>query len=142
LPAGDLKRALAEVKTYDITVIGRGAGPGGKPRRHERRAKQEPEVALAVPGRWLLGADRGEWGGELIFLNRKHRQHVVHDGNIKALHRLGNRIVALGGLGHLFFTRGVAYEVIAGRGGEWSLRPWRVLPGAPIASPSRPTARG
>jgi HEAT repeat protein len=137
LPDDDLRRALAEKMTYDSIVVGYVGGPGGRPERHETPRKQVPNAALQVPDGWLLGGDRGEWGGELVFLDRGGRQTTLVDGNIDGVARLGTRIVAVGGLAHLTSNRGLAYEVARDAKGRWSARPWRVLPGAPWGSARR-----
>lgn len=141
LPDDDLRRALADKMTYDSIVVGYGAGPGGRPERHETPRKQVPDAALQVPDGWLLGGDRGEWGGELVFLDRAGRQKTLIDGNIRGIARLGPRIVAVGGLAHLSSNRGRVYEVARDEKGRWSARPWRVLPGAPSGSSLRPDGR-
>jgi HEAT repeat protein len=39
---------------------------------------------------------------------------------------------------HLNLNRGMAYEVVKGPGARWSVRPWRLLPGAPNGSAPAP----
>jgi HEAT repeat protein len=134
LPDDDLNRALATVGTYEATIASYGPGEGGALVRIEGSTKQAPETALEVPGGWLLGASRGEWGGELVFTDRSGRQQLLVDDNIDGLARLGHRIVAVGGLAHLSSNRGLAYQVSQDAGGRWSARPWRLLPGAPSGS--------
>jgi hypothetical protein len=99
--------------------------------RHEKEIRQIPDVALRVDGGWVAGSSRGEWGGELVFLgDDKSRQRLL-DENVHALYRLGDRIVALTGLAHLFLNDGVIHELTTDPAGTWQASPWRVLPGAP-----------
>jgi hypothetical protein len=102
--------------------------------RHETHRKQVPSAALRVADGWLLGGDRGEWGGELVLLDETGRSRRLVDDNIGGLAPLGARVVAIGGLAHLSSNRGLVYEVIRDAKGNWSAHPWRVLPGAPWGS--------
>jgi HEAT repeat protein len=105
-----------------------------------RPIRQKPTTALQVEGGWLLGADRGEWGGELVFVGA-HGEQTIVSGNIRQLGRLGSRIIALGGLAHLTLNRGLVYELARDGRGKWSARPWRVLPGAPHGALPEPGGR-
>jgi HEAT repeat protein len=133
LPRDDLDRALAAVGEYVAAVDSYTDGPDGKPVKHTKSIRQRPSSALQVDGGWLLGADRGEWGGELVFRSAQGAQTILSD-NIQHLRRLGSRVIALGGLAHLTGNRGLIYELVRDQGGRWSARPWRVLPGAPRGS--------
>ncbi|HLK89921.1 MAG TPA: hypothetical protein VKZ18_08505 [Polyangia bacterium] len=115
------------------------AGPiGYRPGRGEKPKRQVPRAALEVIDGWLLGNARGEWGGELLFLDRTGQQTLLLIDNIHALAHLGTRIVALAGLAHMVGNRGLVYELARDAKGRWSARPWRVLPGAPWTSAMRP----
>jgi hypothetical protein len=103
------------------------------PRPIERHIQQPPSAALEIDGVWLLGGNRGEWGGELIAIDRAG-QKLVLDDNIHLIARFGQRIVALAGLAHLFSNRGMIYELARAPDDAWQARPWRVLPGMPLAS--------
>ena len=134
LPDDDLQRALADNLAYDATIVGYVAGPGGRPTRRETHHRQVPGAALRVTDGWLLGGDRGEWGGELVFVDGAGRSTTLVDDNIDGLARLGARVVAIGGLAHLMGNRGLAYEAVHDAKGRWTAHPWRVLPGAPWGS--------
>jgi len=131
-PDDDLRRALDAKVTYAAGPIGYRPGRGEKPKR------QVPRAALEVIDGWLLGNARGEWGGELLFLDRTGQQTLLLIDNIHALAHLGTRIVALAGLAHMVGNRGLVYELARDAKGRWSARPWRVLPGAPWTSAMRP----
>lgn len=93
-----------------------------------------PDLALRVAGGWLLGANRGEWGGELIFAaDDGHRQGVL-GRNVEDIYRLGPHLIALVGLAHLGSNDGAAYRLQQGGDGQWSAKPWLQLPGAPMSS--------
>jgi hypothetical protein len=99
--------------------------------RHEELIQEVPSVALRVDGGWLAGADRGEWGGELVFVGDDGVKQTIRDGNVQGLDRIGNRIVAAGGIAHLTLNDGDLFDVRRGPDGRWQATPWRGLPGAP-----------
>jgi HEAT repeats len=102
--------------------------------RHERTTLQTPNAALRVDGGWLAGSDRGEWGGELVWLGDDGLRQTIRDGNITNLHRFGDRIVAVSGLAHMMSNEGNLLTVERMASGSWRASVWRTLPGAPIAS--------
>ena len=141
-------RALKRLQ-YPSEIIGYGAadeeaqkaagaeiirvGPDNMVEQHEP-IMQVPDVALRVDGGWLAGSNRGEWGGELMFIGDDGRSRKIIDDNIEDIHRLGTRIVATTGLAHLTMNRGTLMSVSRDTGGTWRARLWRVLPGAPRVS--------
>lgn len=101
---------------------------------HRSTVSQVPSVALRVDGGWLAGSDRGEWGGELVFLGDDGVNQTILDENIKDIYRLGPRIVVVTGLAHLMMSKGMLYEITRSDVGKWKARRWRSLPGAPRTS--------
>lgn len=93
-----------------------------------------PQVALRVGAGWLLGADRGEWGGELVYAADDGRKQRVLDGNIEDVYNLGGQVIALGGLAHMMFNEGTVHRLRQSAAGEWTAEPWLQLPGAPESS--------
>ena len=100
---------------------------------HRRKLPQSPEVGVRVSNGWLLGSDRGEWGGELVFKGDNKDYYKIIDENIGGLFKLGERFIAVTGLAHLSLNDGMIYEVKLA-GGKWKAEPWRALPGAPQCS--------
>jgi len=99
----------------------------------ERRTviDQIPDVALRVNNGWLVGSDRGEWGGELVFIDENgQKDYLVHD-NVKDIFKLGSKYIAIAGLAHLMANNGFAYILKSDKEGNWSCECWRRLPGAP-----------
>ena len=133
-PQNELAQALATLGTYEAVVVVHAFGPKGKLQREEKKTEQKPGAALKVKDGWLLGGNRGEWGGELVFVDQGRHQSLLLDDNIHALARLGPHVAALGGLAHLSLNRGLVYQVVQDSQGKWSAHPWRVLPGAPRGS--------
>jgi hypothetical protein len=138
LPDHDLSRALVAKMTYDAVIVGYGCAGVGQSTRHEIPSKQVPSAALEVADGWLLGGNRGEWGGEIVFVDRRGRQTKLVDDNIDSITRLGTRIFAAGGVAHISIDRGMVYEVLRDAQGHWSAQPWRVLPGEPWSSAPQP----
>lgn len=101
---------------------------------HRSVIEQVPHIGLRVDGGWLLGGNRGEWGGELVFMDDAGAYSVVLDQNIEDVYVLGGRIIALAGLAHLSGNRGMAYALERDLAGGWTAEPWRALPGAPMTS--------
>lgn len=121
----DARRAKGLV--YDAEVVGFGEkGRVAKP------IKVVPQVGVRVANGWLLGADRGEWGGELLLRPVAGPTVPLVEDNIRAVFRFANkRIVAVAGLGHIIADSGRLYEVSCERTGSCSARWWRQLPGSP-----------
>jgi len=101
---------------------------------HRKPITQVPDVALRVDGGWLAGSDRGEWGGELVFITDGGKPHPVLSVNIHDLYALGKRYIAICGLAHMTSNDGMVYELTRGADAKWTATPWRSLPGAPQAS--------
>lgn len=101
---------------------------------HRQPITQVPHVALKVDGGWLVGGNRGEWGGELVSIADDGKTHNVLPENVHDLYTLGKRSVALCGLAHMGSNDGMVYELTRGADANWKATPWRSLPGAPQAS--------
>ncbi|MCG6117937.1 MAG: HEAT repeat domain-containing protein [Aquimonas sp.] len=93
-----------------------------------------PDLALRVAGGWLLGANRGEWGGELIFAGDNGRRQGVLGRNVEDIYRLGSQTIALVGVAHMTINDGVVYRLRQAGNGEWRAESWLQLPGTPYSS--------
>jgi hypothetical protein len=64
----------------------------------------------------LIGTNRGEWGGELIFRSNTH-EYVILDENICGIINYNNEIYVLTGLSHLGISEGkiIKLEIKNGR---------------------------
>lgn len=96
--------------------------------------EQTPDVAYRVEGGWLLGSNRGEWGGELVYSGDDGTFQEIRSDNIEDIYRLGERYIATSGLAHLTSNYGAVFEVFRKDDRQWQARIWRTLPGAPLAS--------
>ena len=101
---------------------------------HRVPTRQVPDVALRVENGWLAGSNRGEWGGELVFVSDDGSTKILLNENVENIHEIRGQVVALTGLAHLSSNRGVVHALYRDESGDWSTRPWRALPGAPSAS--------
>lgn len=140
----------AELKklAYTSTVLGYGPAeepPAGSKDKvievtpdnmveHRQLVEQVPNVALRAGNGWFVGSDRGEWGGELMFIGDDGVKQLVLDQNIEDIYRLGDKYVATTGLAHLTMNEGDLVELDRDQSGHWNSKIWKVLPGAPRAS--------
>ena len=100
------------------------------------RRRTIPDVGLRLEGGWLVGADQGEWGGELVFKpDSGTTETMVLAKNMSALHVLNDgRIVAVTGLAHLVVDEGSLYTIACSSTQGCTAKRWKALPGAPQSS--------
>lgn len=116
-------------KTYTIEMV--GYDEKGK---HVERRQSNPGCALRVAGGLLLGGDRGEWGGELVFKDKAGVVTTLVDDNTIGIHRMPFGFVAATGLAHMTLNHGCLYLVEIKEGAPPKARLWKTLPGAPRTS--------
>lgn len=139
-------KAIAKLQ-YATTVTSYGPAEGTEPNRdgiievtpdnivrHDRTVLHTPSVALRLADGWLVGGDRGEWGGELVWMGDDGMRQTILPKNIEDIYAFGDRVVATVGLAHLTLNEGAIYEIVRGDDGRWRARRWRALPGAPTQS--------
>lgn len=105
----------------------------GNSRTRDSRFEQ-PTCGFRLPQGSLFGNDRGEWGGELVFVGLDGTAHRLIGENTRAIHRLGDHVVALTGLAHITFNDGYVHRIEFPESGVPTTARWRVLPGAPLWS--------
>lgn len=133
--------------SYLTSIYSYGAPEGTEPNEHgviEVTAEnmveyvepvlQVPDLALKVSNGWLVGSDRGEWGGELVHIPASGQRIVLYDGNVEEIFPLGSQIVATTGLAHLGMNSGFLLRIEEIESGRFSATPWKRLPGAPVSS--------
>lgn len=101
---------------------------------HRRTVSQVPSVALRTEQGWLVGGNRGEWGGELVYIGDDGVRQTLLERNVEDIFALGGRYVATVGLAHLSMNDGEVVALTRAPGGVWHAETWRVLPGAPSTS--------
>ena len=103
----------------------------------EQAEKQvvHPNTAMPAFGGWLLGADRGEFGGELVFQPDEpaSSSQVVVFQNIEDIYRLPFGFIATSGLAHMSSDTG-SVLFIEQSGDSVTAKTLFVLPAAPSSS--------
>jgi HEAT repeat protein len=89
-----------------------------------------PDVSIRVDNGYVVGRNRGEFGGELMFIGKHGKQTLLLQENTVDIHRMASGIVAVTGLNHMFNNRGGLYRISKDDTG-WKAAKWKVLPGAP-----------
>ncbi|MCG8370775.1 MAG: hypothetical protein MJA32_09725, partial [Proteobacteria bacterium] len=133
--------------SYQTAIYSYGAPEGTEPNEagiievtdenmveHVEYVEQVPNLALRTPAGWLVGADRGEWGGELVYVPDKGDATVLYNGNIEDIFTLDGQLVAISGLAHMIGNRGVLLRIDEDQAAKYSVVPWKRLPGAPHSS--------
>ena len=134
-----LDREQLKKLAYSAEMVGVGPGKDGRSlERHVRTIQQVPDVGINVDGGYLVGSSRGEWGGELVFVDREGKQTTLLHDNVRGLHHMTSGIVVVTGLSHLSTNTGAVFKVAKGEDGVWRASRWKELPGAPVASGLRP----
>lgn len=96
--------------------------------------RQTPDVGLKTGSGFLVGSSRGEWGGELMYLDGTSAPIRLLDENITGIHRLPVGIVVVTGLAHGMDNDGALYLAKLVGPGKYEVSRWKTLPGAPHAS--------
>lgn len=126
-----------ELLTYKAKIIVFGPPPGkesGPIVEHAYDVDQKPNIALKLGDSWLVGTDRGEWGGELVLMEPGEDPVFLMNENIDNIHTMSFGIVAVSGLAHLSSNKGVLFKVKKININKWGVSIWKILPGAPISS--------
>ena len=101
LPASELPNFSYLVKETIRTFEG--------PKTHE--FEQTPTVGLKTQDGWLVGSNRGEFGGELVFINNAGSRKILFKDNIKSIHKINQSIIVITGLSHLTHNVGRIYTI-------------------------------
>lgn len=103
----------------------------GKKSECQIDAKRSNYSNLTINSGRLTGTNRGEFGGELVYINEKNEKKVLLKKNVHSIHRLKDRIIVITGLSHLFTNTGTVYQL-----DKNNITPQIVvqLPSAPIKS--------
>jgi len=124
-----LKKAQLQKLAYRVDMRPFIAAP--EPRKGDFARKQIPNAGIRLKDGYLVGSSRGEWGGELVFINSKGKKVTLLQENVSGLHKFNTDIVVVAGLAHMGSNRGFLYRVSRMPGGQWKVVKWRALPGAP-----------
>lgn len=89
---------------------------------------------VKVEDGYLVGSNRGEWGGEITFVDTSGDSFVIARENTNAIYQTTYGILAVTGLAHMSANSGFIQKVYRGGDGRWIATKWRALPGAPRSS--------
>lgn len=104
------------------------------PKKDDRYAFGGRQVNLKVDTGWLVGFDKGEWGGNLFWFNEEGTNYEkIASGNIKNLFEVDGQIFVTEGLAHLSMSDGQIFKVER-KNNEWSIEKKVDLPNAPYAT--------
>ncbi|EGM78484.1 hypothetical protein Rhein_1469 [Rheinheimera sp. A13L] len=84
----------------------------GKWPQNPKRVEHLPNLALRVADGWLTGRQKGEWGGELMYIADSGAKQLVVSDNIEDIYRLDDQLIATAGLAHLGGDYGRVYRLI------------------------------
>jgi HEAT repeat protein len=104
------------------------------PVRVRGRRDEEKMRGVKVEDGYLVGSDRGEWGGEIVYVNHAGKARILMPVNTEAIYRTKAGFLAVSGVAHMTFNSGCVFRISKTTEGEWSASNWRVLPGAPRVS--------
>lgn len=113
---------------YPVQVV--GYGETGK---NVATIRATPDFVLPAFGGELLGADRGEWGGELMFRDRDGALSRLLGRNVRGIVQMPFGIVVFTGLAHLSSSTGGIYSVARRADGTMAATLIHKLDGAPSA---------
>ncbi|WP_148040948.1 hypothetical protein [Montanilutibacter psychrotolerans] len=90
-----------------------------------------PDHSLDAFGGRLLGVDRGEWIGKLLFQDADGTLDTVLAENVHGIVRNSNGIFVFTGLAHMSVNEGYVHTVAREPDGRVTVSPLGRLPGAP-----------
>ena len=77
------------------------------------KVDERNSAELKMDGGNLIGINRGEWGGKLSFIptDKKNKEIIIKEGNIKFVFQFKNKIYFIEGLAHLSYSGGAIFEL-------------------------------
>lgn len=98
---------------------------------HVHRFLQKADYTYAAFDGELLGADRGEWGGELVFRDASGAVQTLLRQNVRGILGMPFGVVVFTGLSHMGHSTGAIFRVEQRNDGAVVATPLHVLRGAP-----------
>ena len=83
--------------------------------RHATAIDQVPDYVAPFEQGLLMGSNRGEWGGELVYRNRRGKDEVLLAENVRGIFASGSDALVFTGLAHMGINEGAVYRVLPGR---------------------------
>lgn len=104
------------------------------PKPNDKYLFEGKQVNLKIKNGWLVGFDKGEWGGNLFWFNEKGTDYErIIEGNIKNLFEVDGQIYVTEGLAHLSISNGQIFK-IERKNNTWNVKKKINLPNAPYAT--------
>lgn len=92
--------------------------------------RQRQDTKVTFNGKAFIGANRGEWGGNLSIVDPDGTAHILIRDNIVQLIQEKDELFVFTGLAHLGSAQGAIYKVTRGQG-DVNTEKVTLLPGAP-----------
>jgi hypothetical protein len=137
IPAGDKRTAAANSPV--VYVVANDAGQ--LTIKEEMRFRRSPDTKVNFNGKLLIGRNRGEWGGNLSFVDADGTSHVLIGKNVVQLIQEKDELFVFTGLAHGTIVQGELYKVTHDKEGV-SAEKLTLLPGAPEAVATDRNDRG
>lgn len=93
-----------------------------------------PDIAIQAFNGWLLGGNRGEWGGELTYFVTKTNTHRLVGDNVENIYQMPFGFVAITGLAHGGLDDGSIFVVTQTESNIPIAKKLYSLPSAPVSS--------
>lgn len=77
----------------------------------EHQFEQTPTTGIRVKSGWLVGSNRGEFGGELAFISDTGSKEILLNDNIHKIYNVNNSLFVVAGLSHLLSSSGTIYKI-------------------------------
>ncbi|MBS7566159.1 hypothetical protein KHS38_17250 [Mucilaginibacter sp. Bleaf8] len=91
-------------------------------------------LVAAVSDGYLVGFNKGEWGGHLYWFSKDGSQHYeISDHQVVQFLQKGNEVYAIEGLSHMSTSEGSVIRLTQNKG-KWVAQAYAKLPYAPVAA--------
>jgi hypothetical protein len=113
IPPAQQKTATSPLKPSEFSYQAEIVGYNEKG-RHVEPIKQVPEHAVRFGSGVLMGSDRGEWGGELVYRSSRGEDTILLAQNVQGIYIRGRDALVFTGLAHMGMNDGAVYRVQTG----------------------------
>lgn len=92
----------------------------------------DTRAVFPVEDGWLVGFNRGEFGGGLFHYNHEGQKRVIlEDARIGGIYRTSNGLVATEGVDHMMYHPGIVYRLVREDSSAWHAQLFATLQAAP-----------
>lgn len=104
--------------------------PDGKAVKRTRIIDVVSSIGIKVNNGFIVGDDRGEFGGEVQFVGKNESYLIINDNAVEIRKTKKHGIIAATGLAHMVSNRGMLHKIIFDNK-KWVAKPFFQLPGEP-----------